>query len=250
MFLTESNTGVTNETSMYEAIMEASNEYHALCMKMVKCEHHAIVSENYQLLEDAEEGFFDKVKRIAKVLYQKFISFLNRIKAEWSKLVAWVATKFAKEEDVRKIVNNTKDFKVKVKVKEGILYKNVFDIYLTCSKSSSENNIQDVIDRLKAFDDKIGGQSRSEQTVKRADVIGALTFLQRRKDFVKALESMRSEGGKAYKLSEQQKNEKQEDLLIAKYSTVVNKVIARVNFLTIDAMKICRAVLSTKNFTD
>jgi len=87
MFINESvenkNTYLSEATAeasyMYEAILEANETYHNLCMKMVKCEHTCIVNEDAQMLTLAEAEFIEKAKATAKQLWEKFKAFCSKM---------------------------------------------------------------------------------------------------------------------------------------------------------------------------
>jgi len=91
MFINESvetkniylNEATADASYMYEAILEANDAYHDLCMKMVKCEHTCIVNEDSQMLVLAEAEFAENAKKIATQLIEKFKAFCAKV-YDWS----------------------------------------------------------------------------------------------------------------------------------------------------------------------
>jgi hypothetical protein len=283
MFLNESieSTGlVSNETSMYEAILEANNAYHSLCLQAVKYEHQAIVSEDAQLLREAEEGFMTKLKNIAKTLYQKFISFINRVKAEWSKLYASVITKLGYNSGAtRHALDKVSEIEVEVKVVdiaavgkklEGLMekagqragfntdalkgldgkdFEGGYKAGQEFAQGASKNSVlMELVRGLKDLDKFFGKDSNfkgKKQKINRARIMDAVNFLEERPKMIKMLEHIRSVGAEAYKATvtaiDNETMKSTEGMIIAKFTTIINKIITRVNYLTTDAVKIARA---------
>jgi len=89
MFINENNHTINNNKYLneavaepyyvYEAILEANEAYHDLCMKMIKCEHTAIINENNYLLEEAEEEFKIHKDNIFRKLVERFQAFCAKI---------------------------------------------------------------------------------------------------------------------------------------------------------------------------
>lgn len=78
MFLTENTTmrysnSAADPSDLYEAILEANEEYHNICMKMVKCEHHCIVNEDTVMLREAEEAANKSLEKSKENLLQTIL---------------------------------------------------------------------------------------------------------------------------------------------------------------------------------
>jgi len=103
MFLTET---VNNKTVkydeakiepgfLYEAVLEANEQYHDICMKMIKCEHHCIVTEDAKMLSEAEEeakrSFKEVIVNLLKKIKEALVNFKNFMVAQLAKLGKMVA---------------------------------------------------------------------------------------------------------------------------------------------------------------
>jgi hypothetical protein len=238
-----------NDTSfMYEAIMEANDAYYDLCMKMVKCEHTSIVNEDTEMLALAESEFTTKVRAIAEKALAKFLAFIDRVRAEWSKLVAGVISKFV-DPVVAREMQKAADFeKIEVEVEDGNMNE-ILGMFHELAKMDP-SDLEKLSRNYAEAKEKLDGYEQKSSYAKRrvtSQMVGkAILFLEKRKDMIKLLEAIKSNGKKAAALDSKISGQAADSLAISKFSSLVSKIIVRVNKQTINAVKICRACYGKK----
>jgi hypothetical protein len=259
MFINENTANVfykeatADPAYMYEAVLEANEAYHDICMKMVKCEHVAIVNENTELLAEAEGDFKAKVKKVLDTLLAKFMAFIDRVKAEWSKLWASVLSKLVSTEKV-KFMKEVLDSSPTVNLTchlEGLrVITNKTFPAIAALKPEELMSFSGVLNEFKVKyflsvdgSSAAGGKGGKSTTISSGDVDMAVEFLEKRPQMIKTLESLRRTGKEMYKRDAIDNNTKADSLAIAKYSSLCSKLISFINSFTVDAVKICRACL-------
>jgi len=250
-----------------EIANEATELYSKLCMNMMKVEHKAIMTENASMLSEAEDTFIEKAKAIAKRAYNKFIAFLEKVKASWGKLVSSIQAMFF----------NTSKFETWLKSKEGRTSKakiegptGIIEIFnggnvnnlislILASINNSDKPLNDsdfeslskaTIDKMENDFDNLGYRNLSSQTIA-VDVKAcenALVFLKNRKKLNFAIDKFKKDATKAVK--EVRKDADKEDRgeytsRITWISRYCSKLISYVNKATSTAIKICRKFRST-----
>jgi hypothetical protein len=213
MFINEGNSNkyfeeaTANPAYMYEAIQEANEAYHDLCMKMVKCEHAAIVNEDTSMLAEATGDFKEKVKRIAQTILAQFLAFIDKVRAEWSKLWAGLLSKLVNTEKAKATANIGETIEVKID-KNAIA--NATSLFNKIRAISVGANAEDttLTQKLEEIKDAL---SKKEDAVKVEKVEAkmfteALVFLIMRPNMIKDLEKFKAEGKKAYKATVEANN--------------------------------------------
>jgi len=78
-----------------EAILEANEVYHDICMKMIKCEHYCIINENSKMLAEAEEeakrSFKESAMALLKKIKEAIINFGKWLVEKLRQAFAWIA---------------------------------------------------------------------------------------------------------------------------------------------------------------
>jgi len=91
-----------DEVGVLTAVMEAEEIFGDYTMALIRAEHESIVSENAQILEEAVDGWIDKIKEFFEKLWNAVKKFANwvwgQITSVFMKRDAWVA-KYSKEID-------------------------------------------------------------------------------------------------------------------------------------------------------
>jgi len=250
MFITEKTNTYFNEASanpayMYEAILEANEAYQDLCIRMIKCEHTAIVTENATLLAEAEQSFGQRVKKIAQTLLAKFIAFVDRVRAEWSKLWSSVLTSLVDKEKTRYMAENASKNNITVEADiEGI--KGIMDIFNNAGKISTNNeeaameDITELFNKVKTFAEH---QKKGAKKVAASDVNQAVDFLEARPKMISTLETIKSCGKSLAGLASKLEEGSVDQIALAKFSSLISRIIVRINSYTSDAVRICRACL-------
>lgn len=236
MFLTENANKAIDATYLYEAAIEANDQYHDLCMKMIKCEHVAIVNENQSMLAEADESFKVKLKKILDNLLKKFLAFIDKIKTEWSKLWSAVLSKFVNPTKLKNLQFNAAAITTKISIDKTTmvivkkLYENAVNI------GSNEERFIEMANSLK------NNKFDKTKVIDPPDVKFAYEFLKDRPKMIEELEKLKTNAKNKYKEDLQSGGDKSAGrLLLAQYSSAVNKIIVRINSCTLDAVKICRA---------
>jgi len=251
MFINENTANIyyneaTAEPSyMYEAILEANEAYHDLCMKMVKCEHTAIVNENTSMLAEAEGDFKAKAMDIGKKLLDKFFAFLDRVKTEWSKLWSGVISKLvnpAKVDEMKKLISGES---IEVSIDLNAI-KRANDMYKH-SKTARVGYMEKFATEMNKFS---GDAVEKATTINVSMIEIATTFLRTRPDMIKDLEGYRKTGKEAYVKGMNDVGAKPDNLEIAKFSSAINKVIVGINKATLTAVRICKAALGAAKKSD
>ena len=252
MFLTE-NYGydevmTADPAYSMELVQEATEEWNDLCMKMIKLEHSAIVSEDGGLLQEGMEDFKKKASEVAKRVYNKFMEYLERVRVEWSKIQAAVATKFIRPDVVSQLTNmvelnkgNKFNCKAEYFIGQNLGKRVIGEIQ---SITWEQTKSADVTSILKATSQSLNDTTENEVKLTTELVKGAINFLKNRAQTVKAIQKLKTEGTKAYKKDLEQlakENRGAERLNITMFQRACNKLIIAVNKITSAAIKICNA---------
>jgi hypothetical protein len=98
MFLTENLDESLNLDTLvnesYEYLIEYQDTIHELNMKMIKCEHTAIVNENSDMMMLAEEEYKFKVSSAAKAIWNKIVILIQNCIIEITKVIQFCRQKF------------------------------------------------------------------------------------------------------------------------------------------------------------
>lgn len=254
MFLTEGYDNI-NEVSAdpyysMELVQEATEQWNDLCMKMIVLEHTAIVSEDNNLLSEASASFKERAKTLATRVYQKFIEYLERVRVEWSKLQATIATKVVSTNMVnalRKNANGQPFIANEQAIDKGLAVldavKKVNDIsaeslFSAGTQASHFLSLAEELTDTKAVQTKL-----SKQLVDKA-----IKFLINRGQAVKDLQKTKSKASALYKedlanIAKDQKDVRSNGkLLITLFQRSVNKLIIAINKITSSAIAVCKAV--------
>jgi len=149
----------------YEYLLEFQQEMHELDMKMIKCEHHCIVNENYNLLEEAEDeydnSFIDKIKK----LWDKIVTFVQEFIIKIRKILMKLIERF------KKLKNRLKNIVFKEAVEET---KNIKEIRIShvaygLIKDRIELPIEDWMNELK--DGLANNSNRNAEYFKKSNEI-------------------------------------------------------------------------------
>lgn len=256
MFLDE-NTVTTTAVSadpMYGAqlIQEASEEWNELCMKMIKLEHTAIVSEDANLLEAGIKDFAKKAEAHIKLAAQKFIEYLERVRVEWTKIQAAVMSKFVNADVINAVLAKLKNDKVKMQMDKTKWDANM-KVLETWSKAASWNNFvlgqnKSQLEKGAAAEKNIfaSADNTTEVVVDQTLVKQAVSFLKNRAVAVKNLQAVKAnyakeanEEIKKMKSANRKMETKSNLVVLQRY---INGQIIALNKCTSIAIKICNAV--------
>jgi len=286
MFLSEGYENVNEEIGAdpiyaMQIMQEATEEWNDICMKMIKLEHTAIMKEDAELLAEGAKEALHRFKNNVIVLGKKLIEYLERVRVQWSKLQASIATKILNPDKVRAVLaavnykNNAKimlpaDYDRCVKIVDEM--SNVVDSIVKAIKTGKPGNLgktgaevgrevsgkslvgydetkNEAITRILKNTNFDEFEKEREVTIKEGTVKAALNFLKKRPVAIKNIEVMKRAVTEVQNavIADMDKTDRPQ----AKNSLVIlqsafNKVIIKINKMTTYAVKICNAIKPNK----
>jgi hypothetical protein len=292
MFLSEGYVSANEEVSAdpvyaMQIMQEATDDWNDICMKMIKLEHTAIMQEDAELLAEGAKEALHRFKNNIIVFGKKFIEFLERVRVQWSKIQASIATKWLNPDKVKAIYESVK-YNQKAKITLPAEYNDM--VKLVDKMSGVINDITDHIAKtvkkaftsgsilgkevnkemngtsLKGYDEstsegiaRILRNNSFEEFSKEKDtqitdkvVTTAINFLKKRPVAIKNIEVMKKAVTQIQNvlISEMDKNDKPQaknDLVVLQ--SAFNKVIIKINKMTTYAIKICTAATAVSKDT-
>lgn len=223
-------------------ILETVEAYDKLAMAMINLEHNAIMTEDADLLEEGTEAFLEAASDVIKRAGQKFLAFLDAVKAKWSSLQAAITEKFLNKEKVTYAMQQMKGKNVEVEV-DLTAIKRAQEITTAFRVFNNSNVTTDDLNALsKKLDNLISDTKNKVNIIKVFSI--ALQFLQYRKGWIKEIDTIK----KAYIAFTKDSikegvsdNVNQDKNNAVAMQRTANKAIAVVNKGTTNALRICRA---------
>lgn len=288
MFLTESyveNTVVSADPTYAMQIMqEATDDWNDICMKMIKLEHTAIMREDVELLAEGAKEALHRFKNNVVVLGKKLIEYLERVRVQWSKLQASIATKILNPDKIKAILETVKyKENAKVMIPQSFLQSAVVveqmskcvtsvTDYVTKNGKTVNGQFMGLAGELesnrkgkslKGYDESENEaikrilknthfeeyDEEGEVTITRELINAAIEFLKKRPIAIKNIEIMKKavtqvQNAVISELDKTDKPQSRNDLVILQ--SAFNKVIIKINKSTTYAVKICNAVKPNK----
>ena len=261
----------------YEQIITFEESVHNLFIEQVKNEHVAIVNEDVDMLNEAEETFKTKLVNFLKTAWNEFVNFINKAIATITSLQVKIHSAFLSSEKkatIEKFVNsrddeNSKEYFSAVLKKSRIESRQIWRIYTYQELDNAINKIKNytqdgnrLIDHMDEFNKTMetlkqfrGPQPivykntdnyRSEYSNSSELVRACFKVFEKRKSWIDDLKKLKDNGLKQYK--EDLKNiqdgklKSEDSLNISKIRRAVNSIVFSINYMTIDAVKIMRLV--------
>lgn len=282
MFLNENanNVAVENTEAMgYDPIyamqimQEATEDWNDICMKMIKLEHTAIMKEDTNLLQEGVKESLNRFKNNVTVLGRKIIEFLERVRVQWSKIQAAVASKFLNTDMINALLKNYNE-KAKIQINKKLFDKALNQVStfskvtsalaaqikltaeseattttLSAAKESSNTKIEKIM-AAAGFTDAADAGSTEEVAITKDLIQRAIAFLKNRPVAIKNIEVMKKattdiQNILIKKLSSPNAKVSQRNALVD-LQRGFNKLIISINKQTSTAIKICNAAKPNK----
>jgi len=223
----------------YENLLEAQDSIYELEMKMIKCEHVALINEDVVMLEEAENDFKSRIKEIIKKMVSKFLEFIEEVRVKWSKFMANIARRFLDEIVYREMIASVKEEEITAEIDISNItdIRKIFIDIMEMNWSDKEVSFED---KLKYLEGKENSTKEKPTKIDLEIIREAHEFLVWFESYTSQLNSFKTKVKEIAKKDIDNGNNSK-NLMTSKYIHIINKLIIRTNKAAITAVKVCRA---------